>query len=82
MIWRQMGAVSEAVRVLNQEGRRWAKATPVSQAAVVQRVNSRPAILLENVLNAVLPRMAVGWGERTRPLPAAVAFVQPRFRRV
>src|SRR5437763_1103291 len=58
LIWRQIGAVGEAVRVLNQEGLLWVNPTPVSQAAVVQRLNSLPAILFENVLKAILPRMA------------------------
>ncbi|MHB8752170.1 MAG: IS4 family transposase [Aggregatilineales bacterium] len=82
LIWRQIGAVGEAVRVLNQEGLLWVSATPVSQAAVTQRLNSLPAVLFENVLKAVLPKMASQWGSRTRPLPAAVAFVQPRFSQV
>lgn len=82
LIWRQIGAVGEAVRVLNQEGLLWVNPTPVSQAAVMQRLNSLPAVLFENVLKALLPRMAVRWGERTRPIPPAVAFVQQRFRQV
>src|ERR1700690_1214069 len=43
LIWRQIGAVGEAVRVLNQEGLLWVSATPVSQTAVTQRLNSLPA---------------------------------------
>lgn len=82
LIWRQIGAVGEAVRVLNQEGLLWVNPTPVSQAAVVQRLNSLPAILFENVLNAVLPRMAARWRERSRPIAPAVALVQQRFRQV
>jgi hypothetical protein len=82
LIWRQIGAVGEAVRVLNQEGLLWVNPTPVSQAAVMQRLNSLPAILFENVLKAILPMMAARWGERTRPIPPAVAFVQQRFGQV
>ena len=82
LIWRQIGAVGEAVRVLNHEGLLWVNPTPVSQAAVVQRLNSLPAILFENVLKAILPTMAARWDERTRPIPPAVAFVQQRFRQV
>ncbi len=58
LIWRQIGAVGEAVRVLNQEGMLWVSATPVSEAAVTQRLNSLPAVLFENVLKALLPKMA------------------------
>ena len=42
--------------------------------------DSLPAIVCENVLNALVPRRAARWGERTRPIPSAVAFVQQRFR--
>src|SRR5258708_9668407 len=79
LIWRQIGAVGEAVRVLNQEGMLWVSATVVSQAAVTQRLNSLPAVLFENVLKALLPKMADQWARRSRPLPGAVAFVQQRF---
>jgi hypothetical protein len=46
---------------------------------VLQRLNSLPALLFENVLKAILPKMVERWGERTRPLPAAVTFAQQRF---
>jgi hypothetical protein len=82
LIGRPIGAVGEAGRVLNQEGMRWVSATPVSQAAVTQRLNSLPAVLFENVLKALLPKMATQWETRQRPLPAAVAFVQQRFSQV
>ena len=82
IIWRQIGAVSEAVRVLNEEGLLWASPTPVSQTGVIQRLNSLPAVLFENVLKAILPEMDKRWQERSRPLPEAVAFVQTRFSRI
>ena len=82
LIWRQIGAVGEAVRVLNQEGLLWVKPMPVSESAVVQRLNSLPARLFENILKVVLPQMAARWGERTRPIPPAVAFVQQHFSHV
>ncbi len=40
LIGRQIGAVGEGVRVLNQEGLLWVNPTPVSQAAGEQRWNS------------------------------------------
>lgn len=82
LIWRQIGAVSEAVRVLNQEGLLWVGPTAVSQAAVLQRLNSLPAVLFEQVLKAVLPEMEARWHKRSRPVPAAIAFVQTRFSRI
>src|SRR5258708_3149465 len=66
LIWRQIGAVGEAVRVLNQEGLLWVSATSVSQAAVTQRLNSLPAVLCENVLKALLPKMASQLATRQR----------------
>jgi hypothetical protein len=82
LIWRQVGAVSEAVRALNREGLLWTKALTVSQPAVSQRLNSLPAVLFENILLTVLPRMDERWHQRTRPLPEAVAWVQTRFSQV
>src|SRR5438045_1567700 len=82
VIWRQIRAVGEAGRVLNQEGLLGVNPTPVSQAAVVQRLNSLAAILLENVLKALLPRMAAGWGEGPRPIPPAVAVGRERCGQV
>ena len=79
LIWRQIGAVGEAVRVLNQEGLLWVNPTPVSQAGVMQRLNSLPAALFENVLSAILPNMMERWGERSRPIPPAIAFARQRF---
>src|SRR5579859_5552494 len=57
LIWRQVGAISEAVRALNQEGLLWTQAVTVSQAGVSQRLNSLPAVLFENILMNVLPQM-------------------------
>ena len=55
LIWRQLGSVSEAVRVLRQEGLLWADPLPVSQQAVSQRMRFLPAALFERVLLEVLP---------------------------
>jgi len=82
LIWRQIGAVSEAVRVLNQEGLLWSGPTVVSEAAVLQRLNSLPAVLFERVLKAVLPEMERRWHERSRPVPEAITFAQSHFSRV
>ena len=79
LIWRQIGAVGESVRVLNQEGLLWVNPTPVSQAGVMQRLKSLPAVLFENVLSAILSNMMERWGERSRPIPPAIAFARQRF---
>src|SRR5215470_11259316 len=58
LIWRQLGSVTEAVRVLTREGLLWVDERKVSQQAVEQRLGSLPALLFERVLQEVLPLMA------------------------
>lgn len=79
LIGRQVGAFSEAVRALNPEGLLWTNAVTVSQSGVGQRLNSLPAVLFENILNAVLPQMQARWSKRPRPLPEAVVWAQTHF---
>src|SRR3954451_3606034 len=43
LIWRQLGSVAEAVRVLTTEGVLWADAAAVSPQAVSQRLRRLPA---------------------------------------
>ena len=43
LIWRQVGNVSEGVRLLTSEGLLWAAALAVSQQAVSDRLGSLPA---------------------------------------
>jgi hypothetical protein len=79
LIWRQIGSVAEAVRVLKREGLLWVDQLNVSQQAVEQRLGSLPALLFERVLQEVLPRMAQRWQARTRPLPAALRWARSHF---
>jgi Transposase DDE domain len=82
LIWRQLGSVAEAVRVLNREGLLWVDERKVSQQAVEQRLGSLPASLFERVLHEVLPAMAKRWHSRTRPLPPALCWAQQHFSAV
>jgi hypothetical protein len=82
LIWRQLGSVSEAVRVLRQEGLLWAEPLAVSQQAVSQRLRCLPAGLFERVLLDVLPRMETRWQDRQRPVPPVLARAQRRFSAV
>jgi hypothetical protein len=82
LIWRQLGSVAEAVRVLNREGLLWVDERKVSQQAVEQRLGSLPASLFERVLREVLPRIAERWRERTRPLPPALRWADQHFTAV
>jgi hypothetical protein len=82
LVWRQLGSVSEAVRVLRQEGLLWADPLPVSQQAVSQRLRCLPAALFERVLLDVLPRLHDRRQARGRPVPPALARAQRRFSAV
>src|SRR5215213_11975305 len=82
LIWRQLGSVCEAVRILNREGLLWVDERTVSQQAVEQRLGSLPSELFERVLNEVLPLMAARWRTRMRPLPPAFIWAQRHFTAV
>ncbi len=82
LIWRQLGSVSEAIRVLTAEGLLWAAPLAVSQQAVSARLRRFPAALFEGVLEEVLPRMHARWQARRRPLPPALAWAHAHFAAV
>jgi hypothetical protein len=82
LIWRQLGSVSEAVRVLKKEGFLWVSPLQVSQQAVSERLRTFPAELFERVLNDVLPVMQARWQVRHRPLPPAIQWAQQHFTAV
>lgn len=54
LLWRQMGSVKEAVRVLNREGMLWCSPVSVSHQAVNQRLRCLPAPLFEGVFEEIL----------------------------
>lgn len=90
MIWRQIGSVSELVRVLEREGMLWTGEIRVSQQALSQRLLTFPAELFKRVLDEVLVQMHARWRERwrddargdVRPLPDEVAWARQCFKRV
>jgi hypothetical protein len=82
LIWRHLGSVSEAVRVLNAEGMLWTSPTPVSQQAVSQRLRVLPAVLFEQILTEVLPQLHQRWQARQRPLPPVIQRAQRHFPRI
>lgn len=79
LIWRQVGSVSDGVRLLNTEGVLWATAIAVSQQAVSQRLGTLPAELFLRVLTSILPVFHVRWQERQRPLPPELAWAQAHY---
>ena len=82
LIWRQVGSVSEAVRVLKRQGMLWTEAQPISQQAVSERLRTFPAELFYRVLMEILPQMHQRWQERQRPLSKAMAWALERFPEV
>jgi hypothetical protein len=82
LIWRQLGSVSEAVRVLAREGLLWQPPLRVSQQAVSTRLRQIPASLFAQVLEQVLPVMHQRWQARTRPMPPQMQLALRHFKRV
>jgi hypothetical protein len=82
LIWRQMGSVREAVRVLQTEGHLWTGPLQVSPQAVGQRLRTIPADLFQRVLLDLLPRLHERHAQRERPLPPAVRWAQQHFTAV
>ena len=82
LIWRHLGSVSEATRVLQEEGLLWASPQQVSQSAVEQRLRGLPAVLFQQVLLELLPRMQQRWRARKRPVAPAIEWAQQRFSAV
>jgi len=79
LIWRQLGSVREAVRVLNREGLFWTEPISVTPQAVLNRLRTVPSDLFESVFQDVLPRMGTRWQQRERPLPAVIAWTKERY---
>src|SRR3954467_13203542 len=76
LIWRHLGSVSEATRVLQEEGMLWASPQHVSQSAVAQPRRGLPPVLFEQVLLDLMPRMLDRWRTRKRPLAPALAWAE------
>jgi hypothetical protein len=82
LIWRHLGSVCEATRVLREEGLLWASPQQVTQPAVEQRLRGLPPLLFEGVLCDLLPRLRERWRTRKRPLAPALAWADRHFTAV
>jgi hypothetical protein len=82
MLWRQIPAGCELVRLLTTEGFLWISPLPVSEQALSQRLRVFPAVLFQRVLEAVLPVMLARAQARQRPLPPPLAWARARFTAV
>jgi hypothetical protein len=83
LLWRHVGSVGEAVRVLRQEGVLWAPPLHVSPQAVNQRLRTLPPALFEAAFHDALPGMHARWHARTatgeRPLPPVLERTRRHF---
>jgi hypothetical protein len=82
LLWRQLGSVREAVRLLNEEGLLWTGPIAVTAQAATDRLRRLPSDLFRNVLMEVLPLFQVRWQQRNRPLPAEIAWATERYSSV
>src|SRR5215208_2376337 len=82
LIWRHLGSVTEATRVLQEEGMLWASPQQVTQPAVEQRLRGLPPVLFQRVLLDLLPRMQERWRARKRPVAPALQWAQRHFTAV
>ena len=82
LIWRQFGSVSEALRVLKQEGLLWAEAVEISQQALSERLRTLPSSLFERIVQEVLPTLQANWQARSRPLPPEITWALERYQQV
>lgn len=79
MVWRQIGSISELVRIVQKEAVLWEQPKKVSQQAMSQRLCSLPADLFLRVLLDVLPKAKARWQERTRPISAELAWAAEHY---
>jgi hypothetical protein len=82
LIWRQVGAVTQLVHVLQTEGVLWAPPTHASQQAVSERLRTLPADLFLRVLTTILPQLQQRGQTRQRPLPPELAWAQAHYTEV
>lgn len=82
IIWRQVPAVGEAVRLLEREGVLWTPAVRVSQQALSLRLRSLPEALFAGIWTSLAPTLQARAAARTRPLPPVIARVRPHYPRV
>ena len=82
MLWRQLGAATELLRLLHEEGLLWTGPVAVSPQALSERLRVFPAVLFARVLEALLPPMQARWQARQRPLPPELAWAAERYSAV
>jgi len=82
LVWRQIGGVSELVRLVQTEALLWAEPVKISQQALSLRLSNLPSELFRRILTEVLPVFHERWQQRERPLLPELAWAQARYTRV
>jgi hypothetical protein len=83
IVWRQVPAVSEAIRPLDREGLLGApRGLRVSQQALSLRLRALPATLFAGLWDALAPTLAERAAARARPLPPVIARVAAHYPRI
>jgi hypothetical protein len=83
IVWRQVPAVGEAVRLLEREGLLWVRpGLRVSQQALSLRLRSLPESLFAGLWAALAPTLRDRAAARRRPLPPVIARAQAHYARV
>jgi hypothetical protein len=82
LIWRQVGSVSELVRLVASELVLWVPPLKISQQALSERLRTLPAELFLQVLLSVLPGLHAAWKQRQRPLAPEITWAQAHYSQV
>lgn len=83
LLWRQIGGLTELVRVIHVEEVLWVPPMrDLTQQALAQRLRTLPADLFGRVLQTILPVLPGRWAARQRPLRPAVAWATSHFTAV
>ncbi len=82
LIWRQIGSVAEAVRVLASEGMLWTSPVQASPQAFSLRLRTLPAEIFERIVADVLPELTRRAEARRRPLEPALRRARVHFSAV
>ena len=82
LVWRQIGSVAEAARVLAREGFLWSSPVQVSEQALRLRLRTLPAEIFERVVADVLPELTRHTEARRRPLDPPLRRAREHFSAV
>jgi hypothetical protein len=82
LIWRGLGSVAEAVRLLSDEGLLWSSALRVRQQSVSERLRVLPSEIFERVFEEVLPKLQERWRQRVRRLEPVLGWAGEHFAAV